>query len=99
MREHHGVDEAEARTEPRRHRVGEGGEHVRPEEERARGGEREIETLEQPERHERLDGEAARKRIQAEERGELVDGSARGAESGGTRRRLLTFGTRETRIK
>src|SRR6266567_4339602 len=99
MREHHGVDEAEALAQPRRHRIGEGGEHVRPEEERARRGQREVETLEQPERYERLDGEAARKRIQAEQPGELVDGSARGAQSGGWRRRLLNFGAREARIE
>src|SRR5262249_36164066 len=52
---------------------GKGGKHVRPEEEGARRGKREIETFEQPQRQQRLNGEAACKRIKTEQRGELVD--------------------------
>jgi hypothetical protein len=99
MRENHGVDEAEALAQARRHRIREGGENVRPEEERARGGERQIETFEQPKRHEGLHGEAARKGIQAEERCELVDGSAGGAQSAGLRGCFLNLGAGEARIE
>src|SRR5262249_36138535 len=86
MREDHGVDEAEALTEPRCHRIGEGGKHVRPEEEGARRGKREIETFEQPQRQQRLNGEAACKRIKTEQRGELVDPAAGRAQNGTTAR-------------
>ena len=79
--EDHRVDEAEAPAEPRRHRIRESGENVRPEKERARGGKREVEAFEQPEREQRLNGKAARKRIQAEQCGELVDGPARWAQA------------------
>src|SRR5262245_59971466 len=99
MRKHHGIDETEAFAEARGHRIGEGGEDVRPEEERARRGEREIEAHEQPQRDEGLNRESAGERIEAEERGELVDPAAGGAQSGGLIRRFTNLRAREAGIK
>src|SRR5205823_3738127 len=53
---------------------------IGPEEKSAGGGEREIETLEQPQRHQRLHDKTARERVEAEKRGKLVDHAARRAE-------------------
>ena len=56
-----------------RHREGKGRKHARPEEEQARGAQRQIEALEEPERQQRLHDEAAGEGIEAEERRKSVD--------------------------
>src|SRR5262249_5274918 len=99
VREYHRIDETEALPQPCGHRIGEGGEDVRPEEERARRGEREIEALEQPQRDEGLNRESAGERIEAEERGELVDPASGGAQSGGLIRRFTNLRARQAGIK
>jgi hypothetical protein len=87
VREHHRVDEADAARERRgrelRHRAQEPG----PEEERARGGEQELEALEEPQSKERVDDQATGERIDAEEAGELPYRGARGSERRGRHNR------------
>lgn len=77
VRHDHRPHEADPRGEPRRRELRQGGEQVRPEEDRARGLEREIEALEEPEREDRLDREAAAEGIEAEEGREGEDHAPR----------------------
>src|SRR3954452_1025701 len=61
VREHHGVDHADAPRERSGGELRPGGEESRPEEERAGRGERHAMPLEQPEREERVEYQPTRK--------------------------------------
>ena len=98
MREHHGVDEADALGDPGRDRIGERAERARPEEKQSGRGQWKIETLEQPEHQQGLGDETAREGIDAEQRRELVDRAARWPERR-LRRPLLAARVRDTAIK
>jgi hypothetical protein len=70
VREHHRVEQADVARDDRRGELRRGAERSGPEEERAGFGERDAEALEQPQREQRVDDEAAGERVDAEERGE-----------------------------
>ena len=67
MGEHHGVDEPDPLGDPGGGEIGQSGQHARPEEDRAGGGERETEALEQPERQQGIDDQTAREGIETEQ--------------------------------
>ncbi len=98
MSEDHRINEAEPLAQPRCDRKREGGEEIGPEEECAGRCQRHLETLEQPERYQRLDGEAASKSVKAEQGRELIDRSARRPERGHLRN-CLRLGVRQTGIE
>src|SRR5207245_987408 len=99
MREHHRVHEPNPLREPCRYGIGERGEDVGPEEKYACGGERQIESLEQPQSHERLNRKAAGKGVQAEQRGKLIDNSSRWTQRRRARVRILRLDVRQTPVK
>ena len=77
MRVHHRVHEPDPLRQPGGHRKREGRQHPGPEEEQARRGEGQLETLEQPQRQQRLDHQPARE-VAVEERPTSSLGPSRG---------------------
>ena len=73
MGEHHRVDESDALSESRGDQVRAGRQQPGPEEDRASGGDRQVEPLEQPQSQQGLDDEASAQRVETEQGSQGVD--------------------------
>ena len=93
MREHHGVDEAEALRDRHGEEKGDRREDAAPEQDGRGRRDGKIEGLVEPKREERLNKEAAAERVDAEQRREAVDDAPRLPQGSGRRfRRRLDRG-------
>ncbi len=77
MREDHRIHQPDALRDFGSHRIRKSAEHAGPEKEQAGGGERHFKSLEQPDRKQRLNHEAAGECIEAEKGGQFVDDATR----------------------
>src|ERR1700736_2876152 len=82
MREHHGVDQTDAPGKPGSNRKRKRAQQARAEEIQAGRFKRQIESLEQPQRQQRLHDEGAGEGVQTEQGRKLVDDAAGWSECG-----------------